>query len=190
MWPPPGNRHSNRKWPARSCAINLAPSAKDRNPPITMWARATFEQGCLAILHTMEGNSKVITLPGDQLFQAATLPDVQAHFRAPILHAYGPNKDTAPSLLSQLAEQGWETLMPAVFGAQSKNAPWQSGTWTPDGGLAIKSTASSATINANMQAALNLRWPVSTSSHRHPSVASPLFNWSPPSVWNRSVLCH
>ena len=43
-----------------------------------------------------------------------------------------------------------------VFGAQSKTAPWQSGTWTPVDGLAIKSMTSSATINANMQAALSL----------------------------------
>ena len=69
-----------------------------------MWARASFEQGCLAILPSMEGCSKVVTLPGDQLFQAAHLPNPLQDMRAPILHAYGPNKETAPTTLALLAQ--------------------------------------------------------------------------------------
>ena len=72
MWPPP-RRRPGQKWPARSCSLSLTPKAQERNPPITMWARATFEQGCLAVLPSMEGPSRVVTLPGDQLFQAAHL---------------------------------------------------------------------------------------------------------------------
>ena len=95
-----------------------------------MWARASFEQGCLAILPSMEGCSKVVTLPGDQLFQAAHLPNPLQDTRAPILHAYGPNKETAPTTLALLAQEGWETLLPTLYGAPNKTAPWHNGTWT------------------------------------------------------------
>ena len=119
MWPPP-RRHPGQKWPARSCSLSLTPKAQERNPPITMWARATFEQGCLAVL-TMEGPSRVVTLPGDQLFQASHLSDPTQNMRAPILHAYGPNKETAPATLESLAGEGWETLLPTLYGTQDKN---------------------------------------------------------------------
>ena len=72
----------------------------------------------------MEGNSKVITLPGDQLFQAASLTNLDHSMWAPILHAYGPNKETAPETLEQLAHEGWETLLPTLYGVQDKQAPW------------------------------------------------------------------
>ena len=49
MWPLP-KRHPGQKWPARSCSLSLLPTARERNPPITMWARASFEQGCLSCL--------------------------------------------------------------------------------------------------------------------------------------------
>ena len=129
MWPLP-KRHPGQKWPARSCSLSLIPTARERNPPITMWARASFEQGCLAILPSMEGCSKVVTLPGDQLFQAAHLPNPLQDMRAPILHAYGPNKETAPTTLALLAQEGWETLLPTLYGAPNKIAPWHNGTWT------------------------------------------------------------
>ena len=157
MWPPP-KRHPGQKWPARSCSLSLIPTARERNPPITMWARASFEQGCLAILPSMEGCSKVVTLPGDQLFQAAHLPNPIQDMRAPILHAYGPNKETAPTTLALLAQEGWETLFPTLFGAQNKPAPWHNGTWTPVGGIAIKGTAVPAAISHDLRAALSLLW--------------------------------
>ena len=105
----------------------------------------------------MEGSSKVITLPGDQLFQAATISDLQAHFRPSILHAYGPNKRHGPCLPLAVSTTRMENSH-AVFGVQSKNAPWQTVTWTPVGGFAIKSNISSTTVNANTQAALSLLW--------------------------------
>ena len=157
MWPPP-RRHAGQKWPAHSCSLSLTPTAQERNPPITMWARASFEQGCLAILPSMEGFSRVVTLSGDQLFQAAHLPNPTQDMRPPILHAYGPNKETAPTTLAQLAQEGWETLLPTLYGAHNKPAPWHIGTWTPVGGIAIKGTAAPAAISQDLRAALGLLW--------------------------------
>ena len=99
-------------WPTQSTPYAKMASTVMLNQP-RMWARATFEG--LAILPSMEGNSKVITLPGDQLFQAASLTNLDHSMRAPILHAYGPNKETAPETLEQLAHEGWETLLPTIW---------------------------------------------------------------------------
>ena len=157
MWPPP-RRHPGQKWPARSCSLSLTPKAQERNPPITMWARATFEQGCLAILPSMEGPSRVVTLPGDQLFQAAHLSHPTQHMRAPILHAYGPNKETAPSTLELLAAEGWETLLPTLYGTQDKKPQWHLGTWTPVGGMAVQSNVTPTPISQDLRASLSLLW--------------------------------
>ena len=106
----------------------------------------------------MEGCSKVVTLPGDQLFQAAHLPNPLKEMRAPILHSYGPNKETAPNTLALLAQEGWETLLPTLYGAQNKPATWHNGTWTPVGGIAIKGAAAPAPISQDLRAALSLLW--------------------------------
>ena len=157
MWPPP-RRHSGQKWPARSCSLSLTPKAQERNPPITMWARATFEQGCLAVLPSMEGPSRVVTLPGDQLFQAAHLSHPTQDMRAPILHAYGPNKETAPLTLELLAVEGWETLLPTLYGTQDKKPQWHLGTWTPVGGMAVQSNVTPTPISQDLRASLSLLW--------------------------------
>ena len=157
MWPPP-RRHPGQKWPARSCSLSLMPKAQERNPPITMWARATFEQGCLAVLPSMEGPSRVVTLPGDQLFQASHLSDPTHNMRAPILHAYGPNKETAPVTLESLASEGWETLLPTLYGTQDKKPQWHLGTWTPIGGMAIQSSVTPTPISQDLRATLSLLW--------------------------------
>ena len=157
MWPPP-RRRPGQKWPARSCSLSLTPKAQERNPPITMWARATFEQGCLAVLPSMEGPSRVVTLPGDQLFQAAHLPHPTQDMRAPILHAYGPNKETAPLTLESLAVEGWETLLPTLYGTQDKKPQWHLGTWTPIGGMAVQSNVTPTPISQDLRAALSLLW--------------------------------
>ena len=157
MWPPP-RRHPGQKWPARSCSLSLTPKAQERNPPITMWARATFEQGCLAVLPSMEGPSRVVTLPGDQLFQAAHLPHPTQDMRAPILHAYGPNKETAPLTLELLAVEGWETLLPTLYGTQDKKPQWHLGTWTPVGGMAVQSNVTPTPISQDLRASLSLLW--------------------------------
>ena len=157
MWPPP-RRHPGQKWPARSCSLSLTPKAQERNPPITMWARATFEQGCLAVLPSMEGPSRVVTLPGDQLFQAAHLSHPTQDMRAPILHAYGPNKETAPLTLESLAVEGWETLLPTLYGTQDKKPQWHLGTWTPIGGMAVQSNVTPTPISQDLRATLSLLW--------------------------------
>ena len=157
MWPPP-RRHPGQKWPARSCSLSLTPKAQERNPPITMWARATFEQGCLAVLPSMEGPSRVVTLPGDQLFQAAHLSHPTQDMRAPILHAYGPNKETAPLTLELLAVEGWETLLPTLYGTQDKKPQWHLGTWTPVGGMAVQSNVTPTPISQDLRASLSLLW--------------------------------
>ena len=157
MWPPP-RRHPGQKWPARSCSLSLMPKAQERNPPITMWARATFEQGCLAVLPSMEGPSRVVTLPGDQLFQASHLSDPIHNMRAPILHAYGPNKETAPVTLESLAGEGWETLLPTLYGTQDKKPQWHLGTWTPIGGMAIQSSVTPTPVSQDLRATLSLLW--------------------------------
>ena len=157
MWPPP-RRHPGQKWPARSCSLSLTPKAQERNPPITMWARATFEQGCLAVLPSMEGPSRVVTLPGDQLFQASHLSDPTQNMRAPILHAYGPNKETAPATLESLAGEGWETLLPTLYGTQDKKPQWHLTTWTPIGGMAIQSNVTPTPVSQDLRAALSLLW--------------------------------
>ena len=86
---------------------------------------------------------------GDQLFQAAHLPNPLQDMRAPILHSYGPNKETAPNTLA---------LLPTLYGAQNKPATWHNGTWTPGGGIAIKGAAAPAPISQDLRAALSLLW--------------------------------
>ena len=105
----------------------------------------------------MQSYHQCVTLPGDQLFQAAHLSHPTQHMRAPILHAYGPNKETAPSTLELLASEGWETLLPTLYGTQDKKPQWHLGTWTPVGGMAVQST-SPHTHPQDLRASLSLLW--------------------------------
>ena len=59
------------RWPRQSHPRALTPAGQERTPWLTSWARATFEQGILSVLPTLEGPCTATSLPGEHLFQAS-----------------------------------------------------------------------------------------------------------------------
>ena len=88
------------RWPRQSHPGALTPAGQERTPWLTSWARATFEQGILSVLPTLEGPCTATSLPGEHLFQASALP--RNRMRPAIFHAFGKAKVGAQAALRDL----------------------------------------------------------------------------------------
>ena len=70
----------------------LTQTSQDRNRPITMWARATFEQGCLAVLPNVEGGRSLVSgyarLGHQRLHSSPNLARIRTKKRAGASYVY------------------------------------------------------------------------------------------------------
>eukprot|EP00438_Fugacium_kawagutii_P024302 Skav226601 [mRNA] locus=scaffold848:274:909:- [translate_table: standard] len=115
-WPVPELRQDETKprWRKFAHPANLSPLGQHRQPSLTRWARATFEQAALSLLPQLEGTVKAMSLPGKGMFQE---PRCQQGFLRPaILHSYGTAKADAAKSLETQASHGCEPLAVCLHG--------------------------------------------------------------------------
>ena len=143
------------RWPRQSHPRALTPAGQERTPWLTSWARATFEQGILSVLPTLEGPCTATSLPGEHLFQASALP--RNRMRPAIFHAFGKAKVGAQDALRDLERQGWETLPIAILGMPNLPPAWAVDTWKPIGGCKFTGYSSGTVGNSALRFCLLLK---------------------------------
>lgn len=112
-WPLPSSvQHTGGEetypWAKHSHLASLTPAGQHRQPPLTRWARATFEQAALSLLPQLEGTVQALVLPGTKMFQENRIDNT--YICPAILHSYGLAKHAAPRALAFQATLGWETF--------------------------------------------------------------------------------
>ena len=188
-WPIPHHWELGQQWPRTAHLGQLTRAGQQRVPSFSKWARATFEQGALAVLNKMPGSAKVAILPGADMFQAHKCSP--SRMRPAIYHSFGKAKQEASEVLKRLARDGWQPLVAALLGTETAHAAWQGERWSTCGGVVWRGNANRQTLTATGRALLLL-----TYAYHTPELAAPpflenlSFEVAADQVWPEELKCH